>query len=526
MRRLGLALYVVVAACGGSTAVRKVAAPDPEPIIESLAPPLVFGPVTAPASTYNEPTSPTAADPTVDAVWAGLAELARGRGIVTRDGRLDVICRELAPVAARGAPLTEGLVEFALREHGVVEAAALTVSLRGASPDELLAALTARLGDSLFHGNVRIGLGGVDPLVVIVTYTPAVTLVGVPRQVDAHGAAEVRAMLAPGFHNPRVSVTREDGVSERLPISFDAPDAIRARFECKAHEATYWLVVEANTETDTDRALVPIRCGPPASAIYQLEPATNLVTTDPERRLIALINRERAARQLPLLSIDPRANAAARRYAALMASERSIEHTLGRSTLTERLEVAGLVPPMAFETTMHVESLARAAEQLLNLPGYRANIVDPRPTRAGIAIAPDANGGMYIAIEYVQVVPPIDVQQVARTLRERLHAGMPRMMPTGVLTHAATWYAERRSRGWDAQTIQNAFWREFSLGSLGVLNVSIVALSLDEVRPTSTFGRSIRADFGIGVAQSARDGIYAGRIWVVLLMGTPRERRR
>jgi len=103
---------------------------------------------------------------------------------------------------------------------------------------------------------------------------------------------------------------------------------------------------------------------------------------------------------------------------------------------------------------------------------------------------------------------------------------MPRMMPTGVLTHAATWYAERRSRGWDAQTIQNAFWREFSLGSLGVLNVSIVALSVDEVRPTRTSRRSIRADFGIGVAQSARDGIYAGRIWVVLLMGTPRERRR
>src|ERR1700733_2065460 len=165
---------------------------DGAPISERLDAPITFGPVEHAASSYDEPFTAPTSEPLTDAIFAGLQTAA------VRDARLDVACAELARIVPQGAPLSEALVEFALHVHGVVERGHAFVA-HGTTAAEIGAALAPQLGDPLRFSNARIGIGGSDPVVVIVAYTSPVTFIAAPREV--HGGVELAASLSPAFHD-------------------------------------------------------------------------------------------------------------------------------------------------------------------------------------------------------------------------------------------------------------------------------------------------------------------------------------
>ncbi len=505
---------VLLAACRPSPP-RVVHAPDPDRVVEPLAPPVTFGPIAHPATVYNEPVPLAAPDPALDEVFAGLVDGARGRGTLDRDPRLDLASAELAALARQGVPVSGGVVDFALRAHGVVEAAALTAT--GATATEL----AGKLGDALAFGNVSIGLGGHDPMVAIVVYASPILLGAVPRFVAADASVEIGGTLDPGFHEPHVAITHDDGTIERPAVGVtDA--AFIARFDCRGHRGAQWLAVEATGARATPHVLVPIACGAPPPASYQTEPSANLATTAPERRLVALIDRERIAAGVPPLGIDPRAEAAARAYATVMAHDHSIVHLLRGTTPIGRLRDAGLVPSRSAETTMHAESLGHAAELLLDDTSYRANAIDPRPTRIGLALAPDQTGGLFVAIEYVRVEPPLAIAARTRELEARLHAHALRSAPTRALHEAAQWYADQLALGWRDETVRAVFWQTYSLESLHVRDIGAAILGNDTAEAAiDRLPAKSLLTYGIGVTQSARDGAFAGRVTIVILTGTP-----
>jgi len=518
-----LAVVLALAACSSGPRFVRGPAGEPRPIVDTLAPAITFGPIAHPAAAFNEVAEPAPPNDVLDAVHASLAELARVRGRLTRDPRLDAVAAEIAEAVRHGAPATDGLVDFALREHGIVEAVGTTLVAHGTTADAIATDLAAHVGDALFFGNVHVGVGGVEPTIALVTYASAITVTGAPRQLDAGGHAELRLELDLTFHDIVVTVHRDDGTVATLVTKADDRGGYVTRFECGEHTGPQWLQIEATGDNHTTaRTILPIYCATKPPETFATEPATNVATTDRERRLIALINRERTVLGLTPLAIDPRAREAARRHAERMAREGSIEHTLGHTTPASRLLEAGLLPPVALETTMHVESLTHAAELLLDEPHYRADVVDARVTRLGLAAAADRGGGFYLAIEYVRVVPPTDVAAIKNVIYGVLRQRSLRVTETAALDKAATWYADHLAIGWSDNTLRDMFFINFTLDSLYVRSVAAATFSTEDPDWVRAVGAArLAPDVGIAVVQSARDGAYAGRVFIVLVTGEP-----
>jgi hypothetical protein len=496
-----ISVVVAMCACGNPPIAHVPVEPPPAP--DPIAPPLVFEPTSVDA--YEVPAPAMPKDPAADAIFASMQELANGRGLIARDPRLDAVATEVATVVARGAAPSDELVAFALRAHGVIEPAAATVVLRAGDD------LGARFGDRLFLPNVRVGLGG-SPMVAIIVFKSAVTLAATPRFATQDFTIE--ATLQPKHHDPEVAVVHEDGDIEHLAItgngvSFSVP------FTCGGHHGPQWLDISADK---AQVAALPIYCVTPPPKTFRIEPASNLSPANPVRRLASIINRERLAAGLTALAEDPRATAAARRQAEMMLQAGTVSHEIENSTPAQRLRDAGLIPPVLFESTMHVHGLGRVAELLMNDPAYQAPLDSPVATHMGIAMVPDAKGDLFVALIYVQLVAPVDVHVWADTIVGKLRAVWPQARLDVALTRIAHRYAEQLAMGWHESTLWPSIQLDLQSSGRTYSGKTIRAVvTVDELDAKTMVGTpDLVTDIGIGVVQSRRDGPQAGRVWVVV----------
>ena len=450
---------------------------------------------------------------------------AGGRGELTRDARLDAVAGDLAAVVANGAALDDdGLVEFVMHAHGVIEPAARVIAVRGQSPAELVATATAQLGDSLFYGSVHVGIAGG---IVMITHRALVTLLAVPRFVPAHGDFELEGVLDPGFHAPRVTITHDDRSVDHPAVTSHAAE-FRAPFACGAHAGTQWVLIEGCDDNNVvyRLALVPISCGITPAATFRVEPLVNATTADLETRLDLIINRERAAAtRLPLVVADPRARLAAITYAQTMGAAASVSHELGGTTPAMRMRSAGLIPPFMLEATLQAATLARASEILMNDPVYRADLVSPSITHVGVGVVRDAHGELYVAIELVQIAPAIDPVNVRQVLLDNIRASSPMGMNSKIdrlLQKLATRYARDLAAGWREDTLWVATTKDVNLAFARYKHAkksTVVVLDPSKLDVRGIIGDRRFHELGIGVAQSGRNGALAGRIWVVVFFG-------
>jgi uncharacterized protein YkwD len=460
-------------------------------------------------------------------VFSALYEFANGKGDPERDARLDLVAAELSAVAAQGAPLDDELVAFALRQHGVLDTAVLALAVKATEPSAIVAELTPQLGDRLFVGNVHVGLGGMAPMVLVVTHTSLVALApGTPRFIDAHGSARIAMTLDPSFHAPHITIAHDDASSEK------AEGQGPWTFHCGDHTGTQWLVFEARNAKEVDTRLLafPIDCATHSPDVYRIEPRANVTATDVETRLASLINRERVAAHLAPLADDRRAADAARTQVQLMRTSERIDHELGGTTMATRLRDAGLVPPNAREVTLHAADLAAVSELMMNQPSYRAALMAPDVTHLGVAVARDAHGELYVAAELVAIVPVIDVARLRTDVLARVRARLPfkaKLPDVRVLDDAAQKYAQDYAAGWPESDMVAYTRDDAQLMYSGYEHIqrAMTLLLADSIEKVD-LGPSDPGEYdriGIGIVQAPRNGALAGRVWIVLLFARTRR---
>jgi uncharacterized protein YkwD len=507
--------------------------PDPPPVRELLAAPLVFAPTAPLAAGYNEPFGDEAPtdhpdEPVLAEVFAALHD-ETATASLTRDRRLDLVAHDLAAFVRAGGAISPGLTAFAMRSRGVPDPAVNVMLAWGATAEQVAAELRPKLVDARAR-TTKLGLGGVAPTVAIITYRPGLALGPFPRSAAVGEPIVLSGSLAPPLRSPRARLVEPSGVEQSVAVRLEATGDIHGELRCpRAHADDYWLRVEAwDGKRYIAVAQVPFSCGSRPPERYRVEPAHNLDTTDVETRLLAIINREREAARIAPLIIDPRAVVAARRHAAAMARARSIEHVLEGTSPVDRLAAAGVRPPASSETTLHAESLGEAAETLLNDARYRDAVLDPKMTHVGLAAAA-GKPGWYVAIVYVKIVAPADLQEMTFAAQAQVEAA-----PTASrwlshdtsLTELARSYAAGLARGIAPSEVWKEIAPAFFAARLpsgrqvydGRVSVSVF-VSEDVTTLTADLGSRPFDTVGVGVAQSDRRGLFAGQIWVVVLYG-------
>src|ERR1700719_3217531 len=144
--------------------------------------------------------------------------------------------------------------------------------------------------------------------------------------------------------------------------------------------------------------------------------------TDTEKLLLDSVNRERAARELPILKWDEGLASAARKHAELMAEQSLLLHRLpGEADLTARAREAGV-------SFSHItENIGMAAyaggfhDGWMHSPGHRANILDAAIDSIGIAVV--EGGEQLFAVEdFARVVTLLSIEEQEKRIGKLIAA--------------------------------------------------------------------------------------------------------
>ena len=129
-----------------------------------------------------------------------------------------------------------------------------------------------------------------------------------------------------------------------------------------------------------------------------------------EKLLFDSVNRERAARELPLLKWDEGLARAARKHAELMAEQDLLEHQVpGEADLAARAQEEGTRFSHITENIAMGPSADKFHDGWMHSPGHRANILDAASDSIGIAVV---EGEQLFAVEdFARVVPLLSIEE-------------------------------------------------------------------------------------------------------------------
>ena len=339
------------------------------------------------------------ADPLRAAILEEARAQARRRGAAPPEGdlRLDLAMTDLAR-GLRGDDLPAlEVVDFLLAHYGIVEP----------SPHLLLGRATPGADDTVrqqIAGQIaevakvaqiaRVGVGvdraGDQMYVVVALQEQNVEVDPVPRRIAAGGSAVVSGKLTHSYADPRVVVTGPRGAVKRLDGGGRGP-GFRSEIRCDAGPGRYQIEVTGVNQAGTVvLANFPVYCGvaPPAEAPRNTGVRQGtLAPADAEKRMLALVNRDRAAAGLRPLALDDKLSDVARAHSRDMAANEYVAHVSPTTgTALDRARHAGLAPALIFENVGRAYSADQAETGFMSSPGHRGNILDPRATRIGIGI--------------------------------------------------------------------------------------------------------------------------------------------
>jgi hypothetical protein len=145
-------------------------------------------------------------------------------------------------------------------------------------------------------------------------------------------------------------------------------------------------------------------------------------TSRDEQLLFEDVNRERAARDLPLLRWDPSLAKAAHAHAERMTEERQISHQYpGELSLEARTIGAGARYRTVAENIGIGQTAAELHDGWMHSPGHRANILDARSNSVGIAVI--ARDGEIFAVEdFSEAIANLTLEQQEQKVAALLRA--------------------------------------------------------------------------------------------------------
>jgi uncharacterized protein YkwD len=340
------------------------------------------------------------AEPLRAAILDDARAVARRRGAAPPDGdpRLDLAMTDLAR-GLRGDDLPAlEVVDFLLAHYGIVEPSPhllLGRATPGADENvrQQIAGQIAEVAKVASIARVGVGIdrSGDQMYVVVALQEQNVQVDPVPRRIAPGGSTVLSGKLTHRYANPHVVVTGPGGSVRQLDAAASGA-SFRSEIRCDAGPGRYQVEVTGVNEGGTVvLANFPLYCGvaPPAEAPRNTGVRQGtLAPADAEKRMLHLVNRDRAAAGLRPLTLDEKLSAVARAHSHDMATNDFVAHVSPTTgTALDRARRAGLSPALIFENVGRAYSADQAETGFMSSPGHRGNILDPRATRIGIGVA-------------------------------------------------------------------------------------------------------------------------------------------
>ena len=507
--------------------------------------PVTFAPSSEPAERYNEPLRGPPKTALGDAVMVALKTAAQQAGttVPIADARLFRACAELAEVVPEEGVIGYSLVEFALHRNGIIEPSPHLLVVWGDidSPKLIVEQLQPRLVEILADGaTARVGIGAVKRLpdgtgaVVFALQGSGVTTSPIPRMLPANGSFVLDAVVDVKFKDPEVFVTYDDGSTERLALKTGHAGGFTSTVKCGARIGRQQVEVTASDASgSTVLANFPVWCAAKAPASLTVDPSAEdgPVTTpeDAEKRLLALINRDRQAAGLAALQWDDRVAVVARSHSDEMRRTKNVAHispTTGSAA--DRVRTAKIKTAVVLENVARAYGVGEAHQGLMNSPGHRANIMARAATHIGIGtVFGDEVSGrreIFITQVFTRVPPKVEPAKAAEIVAQKINAAKP-VATSARLAAIAQQLAEQLAAGKTREQAYPTVKKQVdALGSLyaRVGSVITAAADLDSIDGGSLLGETKTDDIGVGVAQGPHPEIGEGAMWIVVLLAQKR----
>jgi uncharacterized protein YkwD len=504
--------------------------------------PITFAPSSEAAIRYNERLSPPTKSALGDAVVAAAKDIATKSNVIapTADERLFEACEELAQVVPEEGIISYNVVEFAMQRHGIIEPSPHLLVIWGTldDPGPIVEQLRPRIAEILTDGSVprRLGIGFAKRnedgtgAIVFALQQYAVATNPIPRALVAGGSVPIDAVVSSQYHDTELFVTHDDGSTERLPIQPGKSGSFKATLACGKHDGRQQVeITGSDAAGSTVLANFPVWCGaqPPSSIV--IAPAenddVNVPADEAERRLLALVNRDRQAAGLTALQWDERVAKVSRAHSEEMRRTKVVAHispTTGSAA--DRVRVANIKTALVLENVARAYGVSEAHAGLMNSPGHRANVLAPAATHIGIGVVlgEEVAGRreMFLTQVFIRIPPKVEHDKAVELVHARVNAARPVALSAG-LSHVAQDVADGLAAGKTRESLWPSAKKK--LDTLGaryarVGSVVTAVADLDTVDGGEIIGEYKPDDIGVGIAQGSHPEIGEGAVWIVVLL--------
>ena len=365
-------------------------------------------------------------------------------------------------------------------------------------------------------------------VVVVLLDAPVEISPPFPKRLELGQKATLSGKLVAGLQSPKVVVS--DAGGQVAEPEQPAGAAFGAEVACGDKPGRILVDIRGTLEGRSGLvASFPVACGAdlPTSIAMAPEPWPS----DPreaEKKILELVNQERAAAGLPALAWDDAVAGVARGISEGLASQGGT----GGVDVGERLRREGIGTPLVLQSAAAERTFERAHDRLVTSPGNRANIMNREVTSLGIGAVtktdPQGSPLVYVTEVFIRQLPPVDMGKTRQALRDavaqkRKDARTSALQPDATLDGSAQQYAEALAAA--AGTLPKEKHAELTAPlNTGFKAVTMVSgakqepLDFAEESQVTAPGKSL----GVGVAQGKHPVLGRNAVYVVLMVGTPR----
>ena len=332
-----------------------------------------------------------------------------------------------AMAEAEGKQLGGETLSEDLWRSGRADVEVLPLVIRGGRGQERTQIVEQFVGGSILgRGYSHLGVGLHGEVATLLFTRRTVKLRRIARSLPADRPVELAFGMAPRHHAPWVLMTTPAGKVRRTPMRpGDRDGDVVGLLSPVDGPGEYKIEILARGPSGpVVGALFPLYFGKPAPALprLQLLPVTAPPTPrEAVQRAGAVLDEARQRRGLPELGREPAlARMAELRARELAASADLIHASPEGEQLLQRLTREGLPVGRAAENLAVGPSPEAAARACLSSPSHLANLIDERPTHAGLAVMPSSSAGGTRQFTLVQIFAELLPEAAGHKLAEEL----------------------------------------------------------------------------------------------------------
>jgi uncharacterized protein YkwD len=212
-----------------------------------------------------------------------------------------------------------------------------------------------------------------------------------PRHLETGQTLRLRGEIARRYVRGNVFLTAPNGTVQQTALPARRID-VTLRL---SHPGIYKVELMGDGATGpVVLANVPVYVGVPEPELFSATVAgSRRETGDTAERMVVLLNGARAEAGLPPVKADPELRAVALAHSQEMAAGHFFGHVSPTTgTVADRVRRAGVLTSILGENVSQGDSAESAHQGLMDSPGHRATMLDPRFTEVGIGVA-ESNAG-------------------------------------------------------------------------------------------------------------------------------------